>query len=435
MLHLFRRIGFFRRRWILLLLAVAALAAAAYFTVPWRGPDAHLQLVALTQGGTFRETLRVRVDTLARPMTPGASVSIPLVLAISNEGYTPGRPGRLELALPDQYRLVDRGGRLRHYRAPSDPLRSYVLPGPFPEIEGRRVPTVVPGVDTLWLEPVDRRYFCVADADSIPELVPAPPRDTAAFVPVHVLYSFEGGTLSTRQTGLLTIELPSSVFSSEPVAPPSAGAVSVGDDMNRPEMTALTLGGTRRAECGAPGDPVELLSTLWFTPDSGRFIVVDYGGVPRKHYFDLNRDSIIELEMWDADGDGEYDASRPMRVPIPEYLLPVPPPPPPDTAVADSLLADSLRVDTAAADTMAPDTAAPSRPTGPVRRFMRFDPTRGWWLVPPRTRRAPELPGLLGDPLDGAQQPVEGEPSVEPEPEPEPPPRRRNVPLGEPVGG
>ena len=106
----------------------------------------------------------------------------------------------------------------------------------------------------------------------------------------------------------------------------------------------VIAGGSREAECGPPGDPMRMFSTLWLTPDSGRLISVHYGGQARKEFYDLDRDSVIELEMWDPDGDGQMEAWRQVHLPIPEYLLPEPPP----VVVAAAPPVDSLASDSAA---------------------------------------------------------------------------------------
>src|SRR5207237_1239421 len=94
--------------------------------------------------------------------------------------------------------------------------------------------------------------------------------------------------------------------------------------------------------CGDPEQPMQIVSHEWDTPEGGRFFVLDYGGKPRKYLFDLNRDSIIELEMWDSDGDGHFDARRAAHYPIPSFLLPLSGIRPLDARIFASLKPDSV---------------------------------------------------------------------------------------------
>jgi len=424
-IHLFRRIGFLGRRGVLTFVILAVAGIAAYWLVPWRGARPDLRLVALTAEGAFDDSVRV-TEAPAPARTMGGMFAVPLVLAVANAGQQPARPARLELLVPPSVRLVDRQGLLRAYRGPGEPLVRYVLPGPFPPIEGGRVPTVLPAVDTLWLEPVLRTHYCVVGPDSIPDLVAAPAPDPSQDGVVRIFYSFEGGNLERRQPGLLDVVLPGQLLARPETPPVPDGVVTVRrPQAERPDLGALTLEGTRTAECGGPGEPVELFTATWRTAGQGRFMVVHYGGVPRKHYLDLNADSVLELEMWDPDGDGRFEASRPTRIPIPEFLLPAPEPAP-DTLLPDSLRVDSARIDTAG---------------------IRPDSARQPWFAPPPAQRADpglppagQQPGQAAAPADQPQpaaaqpepEPVQPEP-VEPEPEPEPQPRQPAPPLGDPL--
>lgn len=438
--HVVRRIGFFRRRWVWALLLLGIVGVSLYWLMPWRGPAASLQLGILTPQGDFRPAVTVGADQAAPPSEPGAAFAVPLVLGVSNRGHQAGRPDRLVLSVPERYRLADRGGRLLRYRDADEPLQRYVLRGPFPPIQGGRVPTIVPGVDTLWLQPVVRDYYCAIGPDSLPELVPAG-RDSVVDHHVRIFYSFQGGNLDDRQTGLVTVTLPASMFPPAAARAPEPGPVQIQRPRApQPPISALLKGGSRRAECGAPADPVEIETMLWLTPDSGRVFVLYYGGVPRKEFFDLNRDSVIELEMWDPDGDGRFEASRSIRIPVPEYLLPLPEPAP-DTATADSLTAvDSLRFDSARADTSAiwgigrEGLPSPQTPAG-----VPGQQQPGQQGQPPAQQRQPgqQQPPAQQQPAQ-AQEPRQPEqPAAQPQPEPErqppPRPRRRNVPLGSPV--
>lgn len=465
MFHLFRRIGLLRRRWIWMLLLIGGLGLAGYWMVPWRGPAARLHLVALRPDGSFAQTVRgvpqgpavtSAADTLgARPVPPAAGPpprrGVPLVLAIANAGTEPARPERLVLSFPRWYRLVDPGPSIRREVQPEDALQRYVIETEFPLVEAGRVPTLLPVVDTLWIEPRVPDYYCTADVDSVPRLIPSATPDSAAPVAIRIFYSFEGADLRRRQTGLLTVTLPEEMFRRTAAPDIAQSPVHLEHPhAQRPEMGALTAGGSREAECGPPGDPMRMFSALWLTADSGRMISVHYGGQPRKEFYDLDRDSIIELEMWDPDGDGEMEAWRRVRLPIPDYLLPEPPPV--VYAVAtDSLSADSLADSLAAgADSLAdrPALTAGERPgLAELGRLLipgNLATARRLFVRSPAAGR-PQPDTLVGQPLGeedpgqpGADVPEEGaeepdEPAREPEPERQEPQPNRKVPIGQPV--
>src|SRR6185369_13271836 len=104
---------------------------------------------------------------------------------------------------------------------------------------------------------------------------------------------------------------------------------------------------------------LELYDVLWETATGGRFFLVYHGGAPRKYLFDLDRDSIIELEMWDPDSDGKFEATRPAHMPIPEFLMPARAPRAVIVAATgDSIPVDSLGTAAAGATPPAPVTGA-----------------------------------------------------------------------------
>ncbi|HEX6589723.1 MAG TPA: hypothetical protein VF039_11920 [Longimicrobiales bacterium] len=459
MLHLFRRIGFFRRRWIWAILLIGMFLFAGYWLVPWRGAAADLQLVAMRPDGTFAQSIDATTlfaEQAARDSAAGPSRGVPLVLAIANSGVRSGQPERLVLALPRWYSITTTAPVLRQEILPDEPLQRYVLELEFPPIESGRVPALLPAVDTLWLEPYVPDYWCTADADSIPQLIASTPPDTTGIVPVQIFWSFEGSTLDQRQTGLLTVDLPGRLFRRSAPVDITTSPVQMGvPEALRPGMQGLVEGGTRHSECGPPGDPMRVFSALWVTPTGGRMISVHYGGLPRKEYYDLNRDSIIELEMWDTDGDGEMEAWRELRVAIPSYLLPQDPISAADSiaredslrlaAVADSAArADSIAVARAdslanaariAAAQPAPATPVPPRAGGPLPTLSELstqlfpgNPATARRLFVPRRAPAPVRPrddGPIGVPLGEAPPPARAEPAppqpVQPEPTPEEP--------------
>ena len=448
MFQVFRRIGFFRRRWVWVLLLFAGVSLAGYWMVPWRGAGAQLQLFAMRADGTFAQ--RVPGVPAAAVASGGADTAaiagaagrrgVPLVLAVANAGMRPGRPERLVLSLPRWYRLVAPPPHVRTEILPDEPLQRLVVETDFPVVQAGRVPTLLPGIDTLWIEPWVPDYWCTADADSVPQLIASTAPDTAGVVPLQIYWSFEGAELEDRQTGLLTVELPGELFRRNAEVDIAASPVQVQlPSAPRPELGGLVEGGTRHAECGPPGDPMRIFTALWLTGSGGRMISVHYGGLPRKEYYDLNGDSIIELEMWDPDGDGNMEAWRSLRLPIPEYMLPAAP-----LAVADSAIADSLRADSAGtlAQAGVPLPALAGSDLASLGRLLfPGDITRARQLF---VRRAPpprpvidDDDGPLGVPLGEAPPavtPPQPEPVGEPEPAPElaPPPDEEDAPEDEP---
>src|SRR5690606_39824625 len=87
-------------------------------------------------------------------------------------------------------------------------------------VQPGRMPTLLPALDTLWLELVVPSFYCMALSDSVPEFVPAPQPDPAAISRVQIFYSFEGDALERRQTGLLTVQLDPALIAAEAPEPP-----------------------------------------------------------------------------------------------------------------------------------------------------------------------------------------------------------------------
>jgi hypothetical protein len=139
----------------------------------------------------------------------------------------------------------------------------------------------------------------------------------------------------------------------------------------RPALGTLRYAGSRITRCGDPSQPVELHIALWETGEGGRFFVLYHGGAPRKHLYDLNRDSIIELEMWDSDADGKFEARRAARIVIPGFLMPLPKPREDSVAAAATLAADTMKLDSTFLRTFHDTTGGPLRfgaPRTPPRR-------------------------------------------------------------------
>lgn len=340
--HLLQRISpELDRRWVIALIVVAVLIVAGTF-IRWGGDAAPLELTALGAQGNFQDTVTVPTswaDTTGREAD--VVVRIPLVLAVRNPGLRPVRPERLELSLPVRYRIDVPGEELTPRFDPSSPLVTYTLHPRFDVIEPQRLPVLLPAYDTVWLEVVIPAYYCVAVADSIPDFIAAPPPPLRSMAEVRIFYSFEGGDLRRRLTGVLGIQMDTMLLRRDMPAQPPSFPMETALAVATPELGPLTYGGSRRARCGEPEDAMELLSTIWETPSGGRFIALDYGGKVRKHLYDLDRDGVIERESWDPDGDGVYEATRRASLPIPAFLLPEAPSHY-DLARLDSLPPDSL---------------------------------------------------------------------------------------------
>lgn len=408
-----------------------------------RGPA--LELVVLNPDGRFHYEIRVpRVWTDTTGTVPGAVVRVPLILAVRNIGSEAAQATRLELNVPARYRLAHGDGAALVGRLmPGTPLVQYELNVGLPELDPDGAAHRLPVLDTLWLEPIIPSFYCVALADSVPEFVPAPPAPVEAISRVEIFYSFTGGDLEDRQTGLLTVHLDAELLQRESPESPPVYSVQYGHPHQMmPNFAALQYVGARQAFCGEPENPMELMSTLWQTPAGGRFIVLYHGGAPRKYLFDLDRDGIIELEMWDASGDGHFDARRPARLPIPSFLLPPEGPPPYDVARLDSLPEESqilldryrgtpyLRY---SQRTSPPDTTPRTQrfqptviegvefdddtPPGVTRRYRTYGPPADTTATPGRTRLRP--PSTAPAPRTGPQPRGRPAPGYPPPPQPQ----------------
>lgn len=303
--------------------AVVALVVAVIQLAPDRVPEPPLQLVALGPDGAFRDTLVVPATWQDTSTSATGQLRVPLVLGVRNTGARTGRPDRLSVSLPFQYRLVDPEGALEAEREAGSPLVTYTVETGLDPVEPGRLPTLLPALDTLWLEVVVPAYHCMALADSIPELIPAPRPPLSTLTQVRVFYSFEGGDLTRRRTGTLTVRLDTALLDLERPEPPPSFPVITDTALASPEVGPLRRVGARRTGCGEPQDPFELRSTLWVTADGGQVITLEHGGVVRKRLYDLDADGVVERESWDADGDGTFETTRQARLSIPAFLLPV----------------------------------------------------------------------------------------------------------------
>jgi|GEM_PF-532084 len=314
-----------RRRWLFFLFGGAAAVWAVLYLYPGGGRRADLELLVLGGDGKFSESISIpRHWAVTEGLDGGAVVRVPLILAVRNVGRKTSPPARLELTLPTRYRIVKSNGQpLPAAYVPGTPMARYELKVPAIKGASGTVAGYLPVLDTVWLEPIIPPYYCIALSDSVPDFVPAPPAPVEAIAQVRIFYSFASEELEQRQTGLLAIQLDPTLLKQEVQPPPPVFPTSYSRPRAPfPPLSALNYVGSRRARCGDPQDPMEILSTLWETPEGGRLFVLDYGGAPRKYLFDLDRDSIIELEMWDATGSGYFDARRQARLPIPSFLMP-----------------------------------------------------------------------------------------------------------------
>jgi hypothetical protein len=342
--HVVRRLGFrITRGWFVLLIVIGALVGLGFWIGPFRPLPADLKLFALGADGRFRESIqlpRTWADTM--PLQPDASARFPLLLAVYNAGFRPGTPRRLVLNVPARFRISNSAGQEFPVRMTvGNPLKRYtfdIAPG---DVAPRSLPRVLSSLDTLWLEPVIPGYYCTAFSDSVPEFIPAPQQDPADLSNVRIFYSFDARSRD-RQTGLLDVQLDPSLLARAPTPPPPDNPTIIMEpEAPRPAVGPLRQVGTRTTWCGDPGGALQISDVLWETAAGGRVFVVSYGGAARKYLYDLDRDSIIELEVWDPDADGKFEASRPTHMPIPEFLMPARAP----LNVAVATVSDSVQAD------------------------------------------------------------------------------------------
>lgn len=328
MRHLLMRVlpNRLRWRWLGLPAGLGLIVLMVLFLRGERG-DAVLELVALGDGGRYAPSVRIppsRMDTSAA--APEVAARIPLVLAVRNLGGESAHPERLRLSVPVFFRIQVDGRRLLDRASSDGPLIGYRLDTRTlsipPEGEGGAVALR----DTVWLEVLMPAFYCAIIGDSVPAFISAPPIPVEPLAHVRMFYVLEGGDLDYPQTGLLELRLDPTRLrlpaNNEFVD--SSPMRIYRDEAPFPSFSALRRSGSRRSLCGGIGDALQFRTFLWTTPGGGRFFVIHYGGVPRKYLFDMNRNNIIELEIADMDGNGTFEASRSLRLPIPRFLVPQP---------------------------------------------------------------------------------------------------------------
>jgi len=361
--------------WFALVIVIGALVATAFWIGPLRPIPPELHVVALGQNGEFSNSV-VLPATHADTAHLTGIARIPLVLAVENTGTRPGSPTQLVLNLPSHVRLSTTRGSIYPPRVtPGNPLTRYVFDLNTGPIEPGEAPRTLPNPDTLWIEPVVPSFYCTAH-DSIPEFVPAPPQNAELLANVQAFYAVRTGP-SERQTGILHLRVDPSLLQQQPPQMPPLFPVTVMEPQVKvPDPGQVRYFGMRTTACGDPGRPMQLTSVLWQNPQGGRVYGLHFGSKVRKYLYDLNRDSIIELEIWDADADGKFESSRVARMPTPEYLIPRPDFVAIDsTMVADSMRRDSLRRDSIARDSLHRDSlmGGPRHRAEAVRERWRAD--------------------------------------------------------------
>jgi hypothetical protein len=454
--HFVQRLGIsIGRGGVVLILLALVLAGGAYWIGPAWTPPPQLRLVVLT-GDSAAEQVSVRgtYDEATQQLR------FELPLAVQNLGPRADQPRRVEFSVPGRFAVSTRRGRLTGEVTPGVPLRRYTIELAAPAVQPGAPPRPLQGLDTIWLEPDLPRYYCAEYGDGIPEFVPAPQYDGATMAEVRIFYSLSMRQTQERSTGLLTVMLDPQQLDVTPAAmPPTYPTVFQEPEVEAPELGPLLYRGSRTAWCGDPEQPMELFAVSWATAGGSRFYVIHVRGQPRKHLYDINGDGVIDLETWDIDGDGRFEARRQARFPVPEFLIPLP------VQRADLLLPDTVPPDSAwlalfhnvgagplrfalDARTAARPSRDPAVASEVAATMEPLPPPDSAWLRlfldtgagPFRfTRRAPVQPprGLTPD---VARDTVPGEPPLEPDtvappdtatPAPRPAPRQR--PLGTPV--
>ena len=321
--HIIQRFGIeVSRGWLVLLLVVAVLSGAALWVGPLRRLPAEVQVLAVSGG----EVARSVVAQQERDTTTGR-VRFGFKLAMRNVGARATRPQRLLLSVPAHYQLATRDGPLVGEITPGVPLRRYAVDVPSEPLAADSAVHEVSS-EPLWLEPDISTYYCAAPTGPIPEFLPAPPRNAELMSDVRIYYSVKTALASERHGGLLDVRVDPAALQVTPAPMPPVFPTTFREtEIDAPQLTGLRFAGARSSHCGDAEQPIELYTTVWQTPEGGRMYVLHVQGAPRKHLYDLDRDSVIELETWDVDGDGRFDSRRPARFVVPEFLVPFPPQP------------------------------------------------------------------------------------------------------------
>jgi hypothetical protein len=440
-----------------LLLAAGVLLLVGYWIGPLRPLPAQIELLAVAGDVAVSQ---VRAEP-RRTAQGGVVFAVPL--AVRNVGAQSARPRRLVLNVPAYFRLTSERGQLKGEVTAGVPLRRYVVELPAPRLDPGAATQRLPGLDTIFLEPDLPRYYCELQGVQVPEFMPAPRYDATTLSDVRIFYSFAGTAGPERHTGVITVQLDPALLQVTPAALPPAFRTELEEPEARaPDLGPLSFAGARAAVCGDPEQPIQVYTVQWDGRDGGRMHVVFVDGEPRKRLYDLNRDGIVDLETWDASGDGRFEARRDARYAVPEFLLPLPPrdpsliepdPVPPDSAwlalfhrhadgptrFAGSSLTPHPQI--TAADTVSTDTTVVTRPDESLADLADVTPA------------TPEFLALFADTLAGpfrfsprrtaplqATSPAPAAPTAETAevvadttPPAAPAPRPRRAPLGTPI--
>ncbi|HEX6135248.1 MAG TPA: hypothetical protein VFZ24_14865 [Longimicrobiales bacterium] len=466
------RIG---RGWAVLFLLIGALLIAAYWIGPLRPLPAQVELLALSDDRPAEQ-----VTAVARRFADG-TIMFAVPLTVRNVGARTARPRRVALSLPAHFRLATAThGRMSGVVTAGLPLRRFVIDLTASELPPDSSARPLPGLDTIFIEPDLPRYYCTTQGLSIPEFSSAPRFDPATLSDVRIFYSFTDAAGPERHTGVIAVNLDPSRLQVTPApTPPAFPTIVEEPEASAPDVGPLAFAGVRRTHCGDPDRPVELYTVLWETRSGGRVFVLYVDNVGRKRLYDMNRDGVIELETWDGDADGRFEARRDARYAVPDFLMPLPPRDPslvmpdperPDSAwlalfhdagagphrfARSTLTAHPPMAVAAAADTTrAARRADPAADLGPVRpadpAFLSLfaDTAAGPFRFSQRPRAAPPVaarrapardtpaagvaPGEMR--LPAADTAVaEPEPPAEDTAPPRPRPRPRKPPLGTPI--
>lgn len=410
MRHVVQRFGFrISRGWAMIIVVLGALIGTAFWIGPFRPMPPDLRLLALGSDGQFRDSITMTIAAAdTAPLQPDITARFPIVLAIHNQGARPAVPQRVALSVPARFRIANAAGQAYEGQvSPGNPLVRYVFEVKTGPVAPGQMPRVIANLDTLWLEPVVPSYYCTATGDGNVEFVVAQRLEPQAIARPQIFYSFDA-RVRDRQTGVLSIQLPPELLDrATPPTPPHFETTIYRPQAPRPAMGTLRKVGARTSHCGEAGAGTEVYDVLWETETGGRFFVLHSAGVPRKHLFDLDRDSIIELEQWDGDGDGVFESSRTARMTIPEFLMPARRP---VIMVRDSVTGDSVRVDStgvpvdstgAPAEFQFPAGVFHNTEGGPLRFWRAQQRARGLLPAePPRPQRPRQAEDwLIGKPL------------------------------------
>jgi hypothetical protein len=268
----------------------------------------------------------VRPGPARQAVEPADAPAVPLLLVAQNDSRRTLRATRLELLLPARFRLLPRAGVTAApvARLSGRPVTRYrIAIGALSLPSGGRRDVT----DTLWVERTTPALGCVVGADSVPrfEATPALPAD--AVTTLRIFYSLGGGSLRRPAEGLLTLDIDPRVAlpAAEP-EPPRFPVLSSPDRAVWPALDSLRRVGMALTQCGPVEDPIAMSTTEWTAGGGGRVFGLSIGAHARKYVYDLNGDSIADLEIWDSDGSGRFRSSSRARFRVPPYLYAAVPP-------------------------------------------------------------------------------------------------------------